>query len=368
MERVRIPKVDLQTQEAEIVRWHKMEGEEVQKEELLLEISTDKANVEIEAPETGVLTQVTCREGEVVKVGQTIAYIAKPGESPPPQKTTRVRSTPIARQLSSKSGITIEEVYQAIGREPITEQEVKAYLKKRQEHPTLIAYEAQPLSPLRKIIARRVQESAQQKPHIHIFSEIEVDSLLKIQHSEKLASKKIKITLTDLLIKITAKALSEFPRFNATLVSENGELILRKYKRMNIGLAVSTDKGLVVPVVQDVGNKSLTEVAEQTKQLVARASENKLSGKEISGGSFTVSNLGMYGVQSFIPIINPPEVAILAIGSIQEKLTLQKDKVKTVSVMSVCLGMDHRAVDGADGAGFLQRLKELAEDPDMTIR
>lgn len=361
MERIVIPKLDLQTQEAEIVRWHKKEGEEVNKEELLLEISTDKANVEIQAPETGVLTQVSCHEGQVVKVGQTIAYITSPNESPPQQKTARVRSTPIARQLCKKSGITVEEVYQALGREPITEQEVNTYLKKRPEKPAEIAYEAQPLSPLRKIIARRVQESAQQKPHIYLFSEIEVNSLLKKEHSGK-------ITLTDLFLKITAMVLPEFPQLNATLVSESGELILRKYKQVNIGLAVSTDRGLVVPVVKDAGSKSLTDLAQQTKQLAARARENKLSAEELTGGSFTISNLGMYGLQSFIPIINPPEIAILAIGSIQEKLSLQKDKVKKVSVISVCLGMDHRAVDGADGARFLQRLKELVEDPNVTIR
>jgi pyruvate dehydrogenase E2 component (dihydrolipoamide acetyltransferase) len=368
MQRVVIPKLDLQTQEAEIVRWHKKEGEEVKKEELLLEISTDKANVEIGAPATGVLTQVASHEGEVVKVGQTIAYITNRGESPPQQKTARVRSTPIARQLCSKSGITVEEIYRAIGREPITEQEVSAYLKKRQEKPSEIAYEEQSLSPLRKLIARRVQESAQQKPHIFLFSEIEVDSLLKREHSEKLASKNIKVTLTDLLLKITAMVLPEFPRFNATLVGESGDLVLRKYKQMNIGLAVSTERGLVVPVVKDVGGKSLSDIAQATKELVARARENKLCAEELTGGSFTVSNLGMYGVQSFIPIINPPEVAILAIGSIQDKLSLQKDKVKKNSVISVCLGMDHRAVDGADGARFLQRLKELVEDPNVMIR
>jgi pyruvate dehydrogenase E2 component (dihydrolipoamide acetyltransferase) len=120
--------------------------------------------------------------------------------------------------------------------------------------------------------------------------------------------------------------------------------------------------------VKDVGGKSLSDIAQATKELVARARENKLSAEELTGGSFTVSNLGMYGVQSFIPIINPPEVAILAIGSIQDKLSLQKDKVKKNSVISVCLGMDHRAVDGADGARFLQRLKELVEDPNVMIR
>jgi len=359
MERVIIPKLDLQTQEAEIVRWHKKEGDDVKKEELLLEISTDKANVEIEAPQTGVLTQVTCQEGDVVKVGQIIAYIAAPGESSPHQKTARVRSTPIARKLCGEADISVEEVFQSIGQEPITEREVRTYLTKRQTQPAEREYEEQALSPLRKIIAHRVQESAQQKPHIYLMIEIEVDSFLKKQHSETSKSKDVKITLTDLLLKKTASVLSEFPRLNATLVRENGELVLRMYKQVNIGLAVSTDRGLFVPVVKDVGNKSLIEVAKQTKRLAAKAKANKLSPEELSGGSFTVSNLGMYGVQSFIPIINPPEIAILAIGSIQEK---------KIPVMSVCLGIDHRAVDGADGARFLQRLKELVEDPSVTIR
>jgi pyruvate dehydrogenase E2 component (dihydrolipoamide acetyltransferase) len=131
------------------------------------------------------------------------------------------------------------------------------------------------------------------------------------------------------------------------------------YKQVNIGVAVSTDRGLFVPVVKDVGNKSLVEVARQTKELAAKAKVNKLSPEELFGGTFTISNLGMYGVQSFIPIINPPEIAILAIGSIQEK---------TVPVMSVCLGMDHRAVDGTEGARFLQRLKDLIEDPTVVKR
>jgi pyruvate dehydrogenase E2 component (dihydrolipoamide acetyltransferase) len=189
--------------------------------------------------------------------------------------------------------------------------------------------------------------------------EVEADKLKKKLDSETSKSKDVKITLTDLLIKITATVLSEFPRFNAALLNEKGKLVLRIYKQVNIGVAVSTERGLFVPVVKDVGNKSLVEVAKQTKQLSAKAKANKLSPEELSGGSFTISNLGMYGVQSFIPIINPPEIAILGIGSIQEK---------TVPVMSVCLGMDHRAVDGADGAKFLQKLKDLIENPTVTIQ
>lgn len=368
MKRIVMPKLGLRSKEAEIVLWHKKERDHVTKGEVLLDIVTEKANVEIEAPATGVLSQIMHWEGEVVKVGETIALILSAGETLPRREASQrvVRSTPAAKRLCREAAIPVEEIHQALGKEPITEQDVRSYLaqqKKTGEKADL--FQVTILSPTRKVIARRIHQSASEKPHIYLFSELNMSSLLKTK--ERLAKKTLKnslpISLTRLIVKITATVLTQFPAFNATLVGEGDELILRKYKHINIGIAVATEQGLVVPVIKDVGAKNISALAAVAEELITRSRQNKLSAEDMTGGTFTITNLGMYGVTNFIPIINSPEVAIMALGVIQEKLSLDGDTIAKIPVMSVCLGIDHRVLDGVDGAKFLQRLKSAVENP-----
>lgn len=368
MKHVVIPKLGLRAKEAEIVKWHRKAGDHVIREEVLVEIETEKANVEIEVPETGILTEIVHGEGDVVKVGKTIALILPDGETTSPQKTLKrvVRSTPAAKRLCKDAVIPIEKVYQTLGKEPVTEQDVRSYLtEQRKTGETGDLFEATILSPTRKTIARRMHASASEKPHIYLFSEVNMSSLLETKErlAKELLRSGLKISLTDIIVKITATVLAKFLPFNATLVGEGEQLILRKYKHINIGIAVATERGLVVPVIKDVGAKSITALVREREDLVSRARENRFSPDDMTGGSFTITNLGMYGVTSFIPIINSPEVAIMAMGAIQEKLSLDEDNIVEIRVMSVCLGIDHRALDGADGAKFLQQFKYVAENP-----
>lgn len=401
--RIVIPKLSLRAKEAEITRWHKQEGDRVDKEETIFEIATEKANVVIEAPASGIIAKILYKEGEVAKVGELVAIIATSSEemsevetllqaeksttklespvnekkellaqvSPSTQEEIHpkldFRATPAAKRLGREESILLEEVFKELKREPITKREVQEFIKRKKGgRKDQGLYEEVKLSPLRKIIAHRVFESYNQKPHIYLFSEVDMSSALKFKETinSEIPDKDLKISLTDILIKITSLVLSEFPNFNATLEEVgNGELALKKFKNVNIGIAAATERGLTVPVIKEVNKKSLISLARETKDLVARARENRLSQEEVTGSTFTITNLGMYGVHSFIPIINPPEVAILSLGVVTEKPFVAEGKLGKKPVMSVCLGIDHRALDGSDGAKFLERLRQITESP-----
>ncbi|MBA7493167.1 Dihydrolipoyllysine-residue acetyltransferase component of pyruvate dehydrogenase complex [subsurface metagenome] len=403
--RIVVPKLSLRAKEAEITRWHKKEGDRVDKEEIIFEIATEKANVEIEAPASGIVAKILHGEGEIVKVGELVGVIAtsnedmnevetllqaeKPAhrlESAASEKKESLaevspftqeeihpkldfRATPAAKRLCREESIPLEEVYRELKREPITEKEVQEFIKRKKKgRKDQELYEEVKLSPIRKIIAHRVFESYNQKPHIYLFSEIDMSSALKFKETltSEMPDKDLKVSLTDILIKITSLVLSEFPNFNATLSKvDHGELFLKKFKNINIGIAVVTERGLMVPVIKGVNKKDIVSVARETKVLVTRAKENRLSEEDITGSTFTLTNLGMYGVHSFIPIINPPEVAILALGAITKKPFVANGQLAEKPVMSICLGMDHRALDGADGGKFLEKFKQVIEDPSM---
>jgi pyruvate dehydrogenase E2 component (dihydrolipoamide acetyltransferase) len=386
MERVIVPKLDLQTQEIEIIRWHRREGERVDKEELLLEISTDKAVVDIAAPTSGILCGTACSAGDKVKVGDTLAYICAEGEAAPafavrgsqPRSRTRpaaaavapqppvgpltLRSSPVAKRLCQENSVTVEEVYEALGKEPVGEREVRAYLASRERSDRQAAdYETVELSSRRRIIARRVEESARTIPHIYLFGEATVTRLEELKG--RLSQGGRRVTLTDLFVWTLGAALVEFPAFNATTAEEGRALVVRRHRKVNVGLAVSTEQGLVVPVLKDVARKTLAELALEKEELLTRARSNKLSPQDLLGATFTLSNLGMYGVGSFTAVINPPEVAILAVGAASDRLTLRAGKPASISVVGLCLGLDHRVLDGAEGGRFLSRFVERVESP-----
>jgi pyruvate dehydrogenase E2 component (dihydrolipoamide acetyltransferase) len=260
--------------------------------------------------------------------------------------------------LCKRSSVTIEEVFRALAREPVTEKEVKEYLASR-SRPQIDSFEEVPLSYRRKIIARRMQDSARTIPHIHLFAEVIVDELER-QKAELIRSG-TRITLTDLFLRHLGQVLFEFPSFNATYVEQKGEPALRKYRQVNIGLAVSTAHGLVVPVLRDVSNKPLDRIVREKVELIARARDNRLSPEDLAGATFTLSNLGNFQVTHFTALINPPQVAILSIGRASERFQPVKGRPQRVRVAAICLGLDHRALDGTDGARFISRFKELVE-------
>jgi len=380
-----VPKLDLQTQEIEIIRWYRREGERVQAGDPLLEIATEKATVDIEAPESGLLQGIAFSAGERVKVGQTLAFIVGEGEqvptkgeasisrasqsaadavriAPAPERISTVRSSPLARQLCRQHGVSIEEVFQAVGKEPVDEKTVQHYLAL---HPRALLVAAEEfediaLSPRRKLIAQRMKESQQNIPAIYLFSEVVLDQLEKCK--SELSASGLRVTLTDLLIPIIGKVLTELPQFNANLLDGDVEPIVRCYHSVNLGLAVDTDQGLVAPVIKDITHKPLLQIVREKDELIAKARANRLAPADIHGATFTLTNLGMFDVAAFIALINPPEVAILSVGTIRERIGLAGGKPEVLHIAEVCLGMDHRALDGADGGRFLSRFKAYVED------
>jgi pyruvate dehydrogenase E2 component (dihydrolipoamide acetyltransferase) len=240
---------------------------------------------------------------------------------------------------------------------------VRQYLAAHSRAPAAAAeaFEDMALSPRRKLIARRMKESLQNIPAIYLFSEVNMDRLE--QRKSELRVSGLRVTLTDLLIPIIGEVLTELPQFNATLLERDAETIVRRYRSVNLGLAVSTDQGLVAPVLRDITRKPLAQLVREKDELVARARANRLSPEDITGATFTLTNLGMLDVTTFTALINPPEVAILAVGAVRERVALAGGKPVAMHVAGVCLGVDHRALDGAEGGRFLSRFKACVEDP-----
>ncbi len=403
-----------------LVRWLKREGDLVQAGEPLMEIETDKVTVEIEAPASGILTGIRLREGEEAPVGQVIAWIVAPGEStpepessPPSERSvslgaadTEVRATPVAARLAAEHGIDLREIRPEGGW--VRKQDVLAYLEQRQRsaspsHPEgripaspkarrlaqelgidlrqvqgsgpegavraadVLAVHAvrqaaesspPPLSTVWRTMVERLTHSWSQTPHFYLQREVQAARLLT-WHERAQKRSSIRLTYTDLLIKLVAAALREHPRINAWW--HEGTIIT--HKEIHIGLAVATEDGLVVPVIHHADRLTLEEIATRRQDLVERARAGRLRPEDVQGGTFTISNLGMYGIDAFMPVVNPPQAAILAVGRIAERVVPMHGQPAVQPMLTLTLACDHRVVDGARAAQFLDTLAELIEEP-----
>lgn len=386
-------------QKGKIIKWLKKEGERVEKGKPIVEVETEKVVVEIEAPENGLLAKILAKEADDIPILQTIAVIAMPEEESldfdslieemeltarvgekieevgkPKEEIfeelekpiVRVPISPVARKLAQEHGIDVAKIMgSGPGGRIVKENVMKAIEEAKAAvplPPEPMRAKLIPMSKMRKVIAERMSYSARTVPQVTVTTEVDMSELVKLREKllpdfERMIG--VRMSYTDILIKGVAMTLREEPIFNSKLEGDQ----IRLMEDINIGVAVEVEEGLIVPVVRDADKKTLVEITKSTKQLIERAKEGKLSSSEVSGGTFTITNLGSYGVETFTPLINPPETAILGVGRIADKPVVVGDQITIRPVASLSLSFDHRVIDGALAARFLQRLKQIIENP-----
>ena len=404
MHEVIMPKLGLTMESGKIEKWHKKEGDKVKAGEVLFEVMTDKVTIEVESYDSGILRKILRAEGEEVPVTEVVAYIGEEDEEIPQaelelaaedKKKVEVKKaeeaaekvkevsgisgegvkiSPLARKTAKEIGIDYKSERIA-GSGPggrIVKEDIIAYSKKkgkaRKEETTPVTTtgitikSSSPLEGIRKVIAERMSYSKSNIPHIVLNAKADATQLIVLREKfkEKILKKHgIKITYTDFILKSTAVALRENLEVNSTF--SDGNYII--YDDVNVGVAVSLEGGLIVPIIFDCDKLEILNIAKKRIELVGKAREGRLSLEEISNGTFTVTNLGMYGIRSFSPIINPPQAAILAVGEIYTEPAVVNGKIKPESFIDLSVSCDHRIIDGMIGAKFLRRIVELIENP-----
>jgi pyruvate dehydrogenase E2 component (dihydrolipoamide acetyltransferase) len=367
-----MPKLSDSVADAVILRWLKGPGDGFTRGEGLVEVETDKATVVYEAEEDGTLESILVQEGETAAVGQPIARVAgegaAPAPSPPPappgngsaQAATRANASPVARRTAVELGVSLHDV---VGTGPggrITRADVQqAAPADGREQDARGAVQIVELSATQATIARRMAQSTAEIPSFTVSADADVSQVIALRLGAREESAAVP-SLNDFVVKAAALGLRELPRFNASYVDGRVEC----YSRVNVGIAVAVDDALLVPVVADADRRTLGEIAAETRRLADGARTRSLRPHDLHGGTFTVSNLGMFGVRSFTAIVDPPQTAILAVGAVR------RDPVETAGggvgfrdVMTLTLSCDHRVVYGADGARFLSRVCELLGRP-----
>jgi len=404
-ETITMPKLGFDMREGVLVRWMKIEGEPIQKGEVLAEIETDKATVEVESSAAGVVRQRLVNPGDVVPVGAPIAIIggpeekieagaapaaapgvtAAPAASPAaqtapapasaPQAVPRpaagvVKASPLAKKLAREQKIDLTRLQGSGPGGRIVRRDIEAALaatvpaveaRSAAPLPALPAEEqAIPLSRLRQIIARRMSEAKGTIPHFYVTHEYKLDALLALrkQINEYLPEEE-KLSVNDFLVKAVALALRSFPNLNASFAGDK----LLQHGAINIGVAVAVENGLLTVVCRDADQKSLRWIAAEVRRMAAAARQGKVRPEDIEGSTFSISNLGMYDAENFMAIINPPEAAILAVGSARQVPVVEEGAVTIGWRMKATLSVDHRLSDGAEAARFLQKLAEFLETP-----
>lgn len=369
--KVVMPRLSLTMKEGTVIQWFKKEGETVQKGEPVVEILSEKVTYDVEAPQSGVLRKVLAAEGENVPIDQAIGVIAAPDEAiseaemgmlapqskvqeaavaklGTPAETGRVLASPAAKRLAKELGIDLTQIVGAGPEGRVVEEDVRRFAQKLAGKPKV--REVIPLVGIRKTTAERVSLSARTAPHSTITMEVDMANAESLRRQTN-------ISFTDVLVKAVAQALKEHMYINSTL--ENDQI--KVYEDINIGVAVATEKGLVVPVIHKADKKALSEVVATLKELIAKAREDRLTKDDLTGGTFTITNLGMYGVEMFIPIINPPEAAILGVGETTQRPAVENGEIKIKPIVRLSLSYDHRIVDGAPAAQFLQKIRRILE-------
>ena len=423
---IQMPALSPTMEEGTLSKWLVKEGDTVSSGDLLAEIETDKATMEFEAVDEGIVGKILIPEGtDNVKVGTVIAVLVEEGEdvpageaakapapkadaasevkaepAPAPRKEPevakaaapaaassgdRVKASPLARRIASNAGIDLAAVS---GTGP-NGRIVKADLEGVKPGSTVpqpaaaasaaapaasapapapvaaqdfgIPHEVEKLSNMRKTIARRLTESKQQVPHIYLTVDVRLDALLNLRGelNKALESQGVKLSVNDMLIKALAKSLLAVPKCNVQFAGDQ----LLKFKRADISVAVSIPAGLITPIVADAGGKSISAISTEMKDLAARAKEGKLKPEEFTGGTASISNMGMMGIKQFEAVINPPQAMIMAIGAGEKRPYIVDDALGIATVMSATGSFDHRAIDGADGAELMKVFKELVENP-----
>jgi pyruvate dehydrogenase E2 component (dihydrolipoamide acetyltransferase) len=389
---VKLPRLGQGMESGTIVRWLKSEGEQVAKGEPLYELDTDKVTQEVEAEASGVLLKIAIPEGEV-EVGRTIAFIGKEGESvaveapapkaeeeapefaPAPKEEQRVsepttngriKASPLARRLARERGIDLSSIQGTGPDGRIVAQDVETPPPAASRAPAPVAatgeVTATPLTNIRKTIARRLTE-AWTVPVFTLTVSADMTRANQLVARRRELDPDVRVTVTDLLTRVCAQALARHPEMNVQYTED----ALLSFPNAHVGIAVAAPQGLVVPVVHNAEQLTLTQIAQVRGDLVARARDSKLRAEDIDGGTFTISNLGMFDVDQFVAVLNPPQASILAVGATREQVVPRDGELVVVPLMTMTLTCDHRAVDGATGAEFLKTTKAFLELPGLAL-
>jgi Pyruvate/2-oxoglutarate dehydrogenase complex, dihydrolipoamide acyltransferase (E2) component, and related enzymes len=407
-----MPRLSDSMEEGTILQWLKQVGDEVTVGDELVEIETDKANMAYESDVAGTLTEILAQEGETLPIGSTIARVgdgggtmgsaagpvtgegpaggaAAPFSAPPPRHPQkgpvappgssdgggRPKASPLARRVAREKGLDLSQVQGSgpggrIVKADVERAEPGAPAAAPTSLPAAVSEAPetakgqttyQDLSKLQSTIARRMAESKATAPHFYLEAEVDMSRAVEARERIKGAAAEGEVvpSFNDMIVKACALALREHPRANGAYRDGRFEL----YSRVNVGVAVAGQDGLVVPTVFDADRKGLRQIASESRGLAQRVRDGQITPPELSGATFTVSNLGMYGIDSFSAVINPPQAAILAVGAIKERPAVRGGQLVAAHLMTVTLACDHRILYGADGAEFLARIRSLLEEP-----
>jgi pyruvate dehydrogenase E2 component (dihydrolipoamide acetyltransferase) len=399
MHEVIMPKLGLTMETGRIEKWHKKEGDKVEKGEVLFEVMTDKVTIEVESYDSGTLLKILRAEGEDVPVTEVVAYIGEDGEKipgtvvkkgtakkkepdskkalDPKDRGKKIKISPLARKIADDMGIDYRsgEIKGSGPGGRIVKEDVIAYDKSGREGKSkkpatkrgaIPVKSSSMLTGLKKVVAERMSHSKSTIPHLVLNVKADASRLvgLKKELDEKKIKKYgVKLTYTDFILKAAAVALRENIKVNSTF--SDGNYII--YDEVNMGIAVSIEEDLIVPCINNCDKLKIADIAKRRSELVERARKGKLSINEVSNSTFTVTNLGMYRVRSFSPIINPPQAAILAVGEIYIEPAAVNGKIEPRSFINLSVSCDHRIINGVIAAKFLRRVLELIEDPDKLI-
>jgi pyruvate dehydrogenase E2 component (dihydrolipoamide acetyltransferase) len=394
---IEMPALSSTMRRGKVVKWHKREGDFVEKGEILFEVETDKVNVEVESLASGFLRKILLDEGIEVPTNTPIAIIAdsmdedissvteakpsvsvSPGEEEPEETELGIfkpKISPLARRIAEQEDIDIQTIQGTGPGGRITKQDVERAIAKRSQtpvgeikaeveseiQPEIEGYEDIELTKTRRVIAQRLQKSKVTAPHFYVNVTADATAITRLKEDSVKRSDKPadKTTFNDILIKIASQALKEFPIVNSSFLEDR----IRVHRAINIGVAVAVDDGLVVPVVRNANRKSISQISHEVTELARKARNKKLLPDEYRGGTFTITNLGMFGVEGFHAIINPPESGILAVSAIIQKPVVMEGEIIIQPCVTLSLSVDHRVVDGSVAAQFLARIKELVENP-----
>ncbi|HYK22408.1 MAG TPA: pyruvate dehydrogenase complex dihydrolipoamide acetyltransferase [Pyrinomonadaceae bacterium] len=425
--KVIMPKLSPTMEEGQISRWLKKEGDKVSMGEPLAEIDTDKATMEMQALAAGVLRKILINEGQSAPLGQTIAVIGEPNEDiaallseapaaapkpepeqqkkqeqqpapPPPQpkaaaaaasttrdgrqpqaatsESARLIVSPLAARMAAEAGLDLRSLQGSGPGGRIIKRDIETALSQPKAAPAApafpravepgkfpqigaSAYRDEPASEIRKTIAKRLVTSLGPVPHFFLTTEIEMDRAAEMRRGINALDPDLKISVNDIIIKVAAAALIQHPEVNASFQ----EKFIRYYEHADVGVAVAIEEGLITPVVRSADQKSLSEIATEVRELAERARSRRLKPEEYTGATFSISNLGMFGIDEFTAVINPPEGAILAVGAMSPKPVVRENDIVIRQMMRVTMSCDHRVIDGATGARFLQTFKKILENP-----
>ncbi|MCB0480415.1 MAG: 2-oxo acid dehydrogenase subunit E2 [Flavobacteriales bacterium] len=400
---VRMPKLSDTMEEGVVAEWHKKVGDVVESGELLADIETDKATMEFESFQDGVLLHIGVEKGKAAPVDSILAILGKKGEdisallkddaasatkteaptedkkqenttapttSTPAQTAPvasesggRLKASPLARKLAQDKGIDIRSVQGSGEGGRIVKRDIDNFSPS--VAPALVAsatesYTDTPASQMRKTIAKSLTKNQFSAPHFYLTISLDMDNTIQARKSLNEASE-VKISFNDIVIKAVASALRVHPNVNTSWISETNSV--RMNHHVSVGVAMAVEDGLLVPVVKFADQKSLSQISSEVKEFSGKAQSKKITLEELQGNTFTVSNLGMFGIEQFTSILNAPESCILAVGAIKEEPVVRNGQLTVGNVMKVTLTCDHRTVDGASGAIFLQTFKKFVENP-----